>query len=30
MYPDLSKIEQSDDRPPSGSIGIGFALPSDF
>ena len=29
MYPDLSKIEQSDDRPPSGSIGIGFALPSD-
>ena len=27
MYPDLSKIEQSEDRPPS--VGIGFALPSD-
>jgi FtsZ-binding cell division protein ZapB len=29
MYPDLNKIEQSHDKPPSGSIGIGTAGPSD-
>jgi hypothetical protein len=30
MYPDLNKIEQSHDKAPSGSIGISFAVPSDF
>ena len=29
MYPDLNQIEQSDDKPPSGLVGIGFAVPSD-
>jgi len=29
MYPDLSRIEQAHDEPSSGSIGIGFAGPSD-
>ena len=29
MYPDLNKIEPSHDEPPSGSIEIGFAAPSD-
>jgi hypothetical protein len=29
MYPDLNQIEQSDDKPPSGLVGISFAVPSD-
>jgi FtsZ-binding cell division protein ZapB len=29
MYPDLNQIEQSDAKPPSGLVGIGFAVPLD-
>ena len=29
MYPDPNQIEQSDDKPPSGLVGISFAVPSD-
>ena len=29
MYPDLNQIEQSDDKPPSDLVGIGFAVLSD-
>ena len=29
MYPNLNQIEQSDDKPPSGLVEIGFAVPSD-